>query len=241
MSFIRSCIFNVGYFILTISYGSISIFVWLFPPLLRHKIISSWTSVVIQWLRLSCGVRYQVLGKANLATDAKPIVVLSKHQSAWETLFLQSLFWPAATILKKELLNIPFFGWGLRAMNPIGIDRSNPREALRQVKREGVQRIQAGLNLILFPEGTRMAPGEKGTYARSGADIAINAQVDIVPIALNAARCWPSNSFTKYPGLITVSIGPRINTTDKTNREVMQEVETWIEGEMGKIENLPKE
>lgn len=235
MSFIRSCIFGIGYFVLTISYGTISLFTWVLPPLLRHKIVASWTTVVIYWLRFSCGVHYQILGRDNIDSVTKPTVILSKHQSAWETLFLQTLFWPASTILKKELLNIPFFGWGLRALNPIGIDRSNPREALKQVKREGIKRISSGLNLILFPEGTRMAPGERGTYARSGADIASNANVDILPVALNAAKCWPSNRFMKYPGLITVSVGPKIETANKNNKEIMQEVETWIESEMEKM------
>ncbi len=237
MFFIRSCIFGIGYFLLTVSYGTVSLLTWLLPPLVRHKVVTSWTTVVIYWLRFSCGVRYQVLGKENIDNVKTPCVVLSKHQSAWETLFLQTLFWPASTILKKELLNIPFFGWGLRALNPIAIDRSNPREALRQVKREGTIRLEKGLNLILFPEGTRMAPGEKGTYARSGADIASGAEADILPVALDAAKCWPSNRFVKYPGLITVSVGPKIETRNKSNKEIMQEVETWIESEMLKLQD----
>ncbi len=239
LSYIRSSIFSVGYFILTVSYGTLSVLTWVLPSLLRHRIIASWTTVVIHWLCISCGVRYQVLGKENLSpNDAKDVahVVLSKHQSAWETLFLQSLFWPAATVLKKELLRIPFFGWGLIALRPIAIDRSNPREALRQVKQKGLNRLASGLNIILFPEGTRMAPGERGTYARSGADIAISAGVSILPIALNAAHCWPSNQFLKKPGLVTVSIGPKISTEGKRSKEVMKEVEDWIETEMEKID-----
>lgn len=202
----------------------------------RHRIIASWTTIVIFWLRLVCGVRYQVLGKENLATIAKPAVVLSKHQSAWETLYLQSLFWPASTVLKKELLKIPFFGWGLRALRPIAIDRSNPKQALKDVKTKGLNRLENGLNVILFPEGTRMAAGERGTYARSGADIAIKSERDILPVALNAARCWPSNSFLKYPGLITVSIGPIIPSSEKTSKELMKDVEDWIEAEMQRID-----
>ncbi len=236
MVFLRSLIFFLGYFVLTVSYGTVSLLTWLLPPLVRHKIVSSWTTVVIVWLRIACGVRYEVIGREHIAAAKSPTVILSKHQSAWETLYLQSLFWPAATVLKKELLAIPFFGWGLRAMNPIAIDRSNPREALRQVKEKGLQRLQRGLNLILFPEGTRMAPGQRGTYARSGADIASKAHKDIIPVALNAAKCWPSKSFAKYPGLVTVSIGPLIKTEGRSSKEIMREVERWIETEMARIE-----
>lgn len=235
MPFFRSTIFSIGYFILTVSYGTLSLLTWLLPFLIRHRIIASWTTVVIVWLRIACGVRYQVIGSEKITDRNKTYVILSKHQSAWETLFLQSLFWPASTVLKLELLNIPFFGWGLRALKPIAIDRSNPRIALRQVKEKGLQRLDEGLNIILFPEGTRMAPGEKGTYARSGADIAISAGVEIIPIALNAAHCWPSKSYTKYPGLVTVSLGPLIQTEGKRSKDVMKEVEEWIEAEMKKI------
>lgn len=236
MLFIRSSIFAIGYFVLTVSYGTLSLFLWLSPPLVRHKIISTWTTVVIVWLKISCNIRYQVLGREHLTEDIQPAVVLAKHQSAWETLFLQGLFWPASTVLKKELLRIPFFGWGLIAMNPIAINRSNPREALRQVKSKGIARIENNFNIILFPEGTRTAPGEKGTYARSGADIASSADVDILPVAVNSGRCWPSNSFMKYPGMVTVSIGPKIETKEKTNKQIMEEVETWIENEMQNID-----
>lgn len=233
MAFLRSVVFFIGYTLITISYGTGALFSWLLPPLLRHKIISSWTVVVIGWLRFCCGVRYQVNGVENITGVARPFVVLSKHQSTWETLYLQTLFWPSATVLKKELLKIPFFGWGLRALDPIAIDRSNPRDALRQVKAESIECMQRGLNIILFPEGTRMAPGQRGVYARSGADIAKSTNVAIVPIAIhNAALCWPAKQFTKYPGLITVSVGPVISTQDRSSKEIMAEVEAWIEGEM---------
>lgn len=238
MNFIRSSIFSIGYFILTISYGTLSVLCWLLPSMLRHKIVASWTTVVIYWLRIICGVRFKVLGREHIESVKKPMVVLSKHQSAWETLFLQSLFWPASTVLKRELLNIPFFGWGLRALRPIAIDRSNPREALKQVKTKGIHRLENGLNVILFPEGTRMAAGERGTYARSGADIALNTNSLILPVALNAARCWPSRSFVKYPGEITVSVGPAINTEGKNSKAIMKEVEEWIEAEMLRIDTV---
>lgn len=235
IAFLRTCIFSAGYTVFTLSYGAASVLSWLFPAMVRHRFIASWTTLIVVWLRLVCGVRYQLLGKEHLEKVKQPVVVLSKHQSTWETFYLQSLFWPASTVLKRELLRIPFFGWGLRAMQPIAIDRDNPRGALRQVKTTGIKRIQDGLNVILFPEGTRTNPGEKRPYARSGAEIALNAEVDIIPVALNATVCWPSKSFIKYPGLVTIVIGPPISVEGKTSKVIMKEVEDWIEGEM---ENL---
>lgn len=237
MVFTRSLMFTFGYFILTVSYGTLSVFTWLLPPRIRHRTISSWTRAVIVWLRISCGVRYQLIGQEHIRDISFPAMILSKHQSAWETLYLQGIFWPAATVLKQELLRIPFFGWGLRAMSPIAIDRSHPRKALKQVKEMGATRLSQGFNVILFPEGTRMPPGEKGVYARSGADIAATTNAPIIPIALNAARCWPSGSFRKYPGLITVSVGPMIHSQGKRSKEIMAEVEDWIETETKRLES----
>lgn len=236
MSLLRSFIFYLGYWMLTILYGSTTLFVWLLPSLVGHKFITTWTSIIVWWLKLVCGVRYQVIGQENIPKQ-QGFVVLSKHQSAWETLFLQTLFWPATTILKKELLNIPFFGWGLRVLKPVAIDRSNPKVALKQVKTQGAQRLQEGLNIILFPEGTRIPVGEKGTYARSGADIASTAGVPIIPVAVNAGHFWPPKKFAKRPGMVTVSIGPAIVTQDRSSKELMQEVERWIETEMQSIES----
>lgn len=233
---LRSALFFLGYSISTIIYGTCALVVWVLPPLMRHRFYISWCWFIIYWLRFCCGVRFKIIGQEHLHQGDGPKVVLSKHQSAWETLMLQGLCWPCSTILKKELLNIPFFGWGLRCLQPIAIDRSNPRDALKQVKLQGIARLQDNLNLLLFPEGTRMAPGERGKYARSGTDIAINAGVDIVPVAVNAGHCWPINDWRRYPGLITVAIGEPIATEGRTSRELIEEVEQWIEGELVKIE-----
>lgn len=149
---------------------------------------------------------------------------------------LQGLCWPCSTILKKELLNIPFFGWGLRCLQPVAIDRSNPREALKQVKVQGMARLQNNLNLLLFPEGTRVAPGERGKYARSGTDIAVTAGVDVIPVAVNAGHCWPIKDWRRYPGLVTVVIGEPLPTKGRTSRELIEHVEQWIESELVKIE-----
>jgi 1-acyl-sn-glycerol-3-phosphate acyltransferase len=228
----RSAIFNVVYFSTGILYGMTSIFIFFLPPIVRHRYLVSWCWLMIRWLRLSCGVKFKIIGHENLVKTKSPKVILSKHQSTWETLALQYLCCPASTILKRELLKIPFFGWGLRLLQPIGIDRDNPREALKQVKSEGVDRLQKGLNLLLYPEGTRMAPGERGKYARSGADIALEAGADIIPVAVNAGYCWPAKGIRIYPGEVTLIFGEPIVAAGRNSKELITQVEDWIENQL---------
>ena len=236
--YLRSAVFFCGYVLFTVSYGFSIPFIALLPNRPKHYLAISWCWVIISWLRLTCGVRYRVLGREHLERNPLPNVVLAKHQSSWETLKLQSIFFPCTTVLKRELYHIPIFGWGLRFLRPIAIDRKKPREAIKIVKAEGIKKLQAGLNLLLFPEGTRVAPGQKGNYARSGADIAKDAGVNIVPVAVDSGKCWPAKGFLKHPGLITVKIGEPISTLNKSSRELIEDVEAWIENEMRQLESL---
>ncbi len=226
------------YYLVNIPYaaicGCLGVILLVSPYRFRYWVVTSWNRVSVSWMRFICGVDYKILGADNVPEG--PYVVLAKHQSDWETLFLQYYFAPLSTILKKELLHIPFFGWGLACLKPIAIDRSNPREAIKQLKRLGLQRIQEGNNVLVFPEGTRVAVGEAGNYARGGADIAVSAGVPIIPVAHNAGECCPRRSYMKHAGLITVSIGKPIETEGKTSRELTQEVKDWIENE---IANMP--
>ena len=232
---LRSTLFAIGYISTGFLYGFLSLFIWFLPPLVRHRILISWCWLTVKWVRLMCNVRYEIIGLENVHKIPGPKMVLSKHQSTWETLALQHLCFPASTILKRELLNIPFFGWGLRCLQPIGIDRENPRDALRQVKVQGVQRLQSGLNVLLFPEGTRVAAGTRGKYARSGAEIAIEAGAPIVPVAANSGYCWPAKSWMRYPGVITVVFGEPIDPAGRTSRDLMTQVENWIEAEQERL------
>lgn len=229
MPYLRSGIFSTLYFCTGILYGLLSVMLLVLPIRPRHKIIISWTRLSVILLRWICGVKYELKGAENLHKVAWPVVIMAKHQSTWETLFLQGLFWPASTVLKKELIQLPFFGWGLRALVPIAIDRSNPREALRAVKEKGLNRLKHQYNVLLFPEGTRIPLGQKGKYARSGADIAIESGVSVIPIAHNAGRFWPTGEFVKKPGTITVVVGEPISPEGKTSKEIIQQVENWIE------------
>ena len=234
---LRATVFTVGYFVSGIIYGTLSLLTWVLPAKLRHRIIIYWTYFGIFWLRITCGVKHKLIGVENIKQISGPVVVMSKHQSTWETLYLQGLFFPACTILKRELMRIPFFGWGLWGLNAIGIDRANPRLALKQVKEGSIDRISRGYNIIVFPEGTRIPTGARGKYARSGADIAINNNVSIVPVAVNSGYFWPPKKFNKVPGEISVVVGPKISPENKTSRELSEEVENWIENQMSVLAN----
>ena len=235
MLYFRSFLFLVGHAITGIIAGLVAVIIWpIMPYAWRWRIVTCWNRFVMFWLRVCCGIRFTIIGVRH--KDKYPCVVLSKHQSTWETMFLQYYFGPVSTILKKELLRIPFFGWGLASIRSIAIDRSNPIQALKDVKNKGIERIKQGINLLIFPEGTRIPLGTVGNYARSGADIAVSAGVPIVAIAHNAAECWPHKQFLKYPGTITVVISEPIITEGKDRKELTEYVKNWIENE---IKNMP--
>jgi 1-acyl-sn-glycerol-3-phosphate acyltransferase len=170
-----------------------------------------------------------VEGREHL--PAKPAVILAKHQSAWETLAFQEIFPPQVLVLKKELLWIPFFGWGLALMSPIAIDRANGRAALRDIARRGRERLAQGFWVVIFPEGTRVRVGEKRAYRQGGAWLAAQCGVPVVPVAHNAGRLWPRNAFLKRPGNITVRIGPPIPTSGRDAKQISADAEAWIERE----------
>jgi 1-acyl-sn-glycerol-3-phosphate acyltransferase len=235
LTWLRSALFSLGYIPSTVLYGSLSLLLRLLPARVCHRIIVTWCQFNVFWLRITVGARYRIIGAEHLKERTGPVVILSKHQSTWETLLLQFLFFPAITVAKRELLTVPFFGWGLQGLQCIAIDRDNPREALKQVKAAGLSHLQRGNNLLLFPEGTRVPLGSRGKYARSGADIAIEAGVPLIPVALNSAKCWPTKQLRKYPGLISVVIGAPINTQGRNSKELIEEVETWIEGQLEAI------
>ena len=229
----RSILFTIVWLLTGIIAGCVSILAFPLPYLARYRIVMLWNRFVIWWVTLSCGIHFTIIGERNYPSE--PYVVLSNHQSAWETIFLQYYFGPISTILKRELLRIPFFGWGLAMLRPIPIDRGSPINALRKVKALGKSRLASGYNVLVFPEGTRIPFGSIGTYARSGADIACSAEVPIVPVAHNAGKYWPKNGLLKLPGTITVVIGKPIPTVGRSSREVTKEVKNWVESEVAKM------
>lgn len=233
---IRLVIFYLG-FALTIVWISTTgiIFLGFSSYRIRTKYILLWNRYVIWSARWICGLRYEVIGSENLP-DTTPYVALSKHQSQWETYFLQYYLAPVAVVLKRELLNVPFFGWGLRLTNPIAIDRSSPKQALKQTQEQGKALLEDNISVLIFPEGTRTKGHASVKYARSGANIAIAAGVPVVPIALNAGEFWPADTILKYPGKITVSIGKPISTTELSSREITEQARVWIEDQVQLME-----
>ncbi len=234
MIYFRSFLFSVIHGITGIAAGIIAVIIWpIFPYSWRWRVVTSWNRFVMMWLWLCCGIRVKIIGKRHF--DRYPCVILSKHQSTWETMFLQYYFGPVATILKKELLRIPFFGWGLASIRSIPIDRQSPIQALKDVKSKGLERLRDGINLLVFPEGTRVPLDTAGNYARSGADIAVSAGVPIIAVAHNAAECWPNKQFLKYPGTITVVLSEPIETQGKDRKQLTEEVKAWIEQQISQL------
>jgi 1-acyl-sn-glycerol-3-phosphate acyltransferase len=191
----------------------------------------------IQWgVENLLGIRPKVIGLENMPQE--PCVILSKHQSAWETMTLQDYVPKGAYcvfVLKKELLSVPFIGWGLAAMKMISIDRKAGKDALDQVVQQGRERLQQGFYVIVFPEGTRVAPGQKKRYKPGGAYLATHVGCKVVPIAHNAGELWPRQAFLKKSGTVTVSIGPAFDASGMTENEVNQRAEAWIEAEMRRL------
>lgn len=236
---VRSLLFTLGYIVATVVWGSLGVLTgWLLPYRARFiYIIVIWTGIVLFWLRLTCGIRHRIEGAGQLPDE--PCVVLARHESTWETLFLQGLLTPQATVIKRELLNIPFFGWAFRLLRPIAINREDGRKALRDLIRIGRERLQSGAWVILFPEGTRMAPGEVGRFQRGGAALASAAGCPVVVIAHDAGRYWPARRFLKRPGTIQVRISPPIATEGRSTAAVNAEAEQWLRDTMAELYAQP--
>jgi len=229
--FLRSLIFTIVMVLSTVLWSLVCFLAAPLPYRQRFFITSRWNVFIIWCLRVICGIRYEVRGRENLP-DAQAIV-LSKHQSAWETIFLlPNMPRPLVFVFKKEILYIPFFGWAMALLRMIPIDRKQGKNAFQEVVRHGKRRLAQGLWIIMFPEGTRIPVGKAGKYKSGGTRLAIETGSVVVPIAHNSGECWPKNSFIKRPGLVTVSIGKPISPEGQTPDGMMQQVENWIESEM---------
>lgn len=229
--FLRSLLFTVVMVLATVIWVWVCMLAAPLPYNKRFWVTSRWNVFVIWCAKVICGIHYKFKGYDN-QPDA-PAIVLSKHQSAWETIFLlPSLARPLVYVFKKEILYIPFFGWGMALLRMIPIDRSQGKNAFKHVVSQGKRRLADGQWIIMFPEGTRIPVGQKGKYKSGGTRLAIETNTVVVPIAHNSGECWPKNSFLKRPGIITVSIGKPISPDGHTADSMMEEVENWIESEM---------
>jgi 1-acyl-sn-glycerol-3-phosphate acyltransferase len=233
LTMLRSTVYSLLQIIITPLYFLIILAAFPLPPIKRYRITSGWAHIMLFLLRLICGIRYQIIGAEHIPTA--PSIILSKHQSAWETLAFQQIFPAQVWVLKKELLRVPFFGWGLALTSPIAIDRSSRKAALKQIVEQGKDRLRQGFWIVIFPEGTRIAPGKKGKYGIGGAWLATHTGVPVVPVAHNAGEFWGRNSFLKLPGTITVSIGEPIDPAGMEPGDLNSRVESWIEAETSRI------
>lgn len=239
MLFCRALMFYTGMTLATMIFSPVSIIIYPLPFTVRYAFVSRWALFNLWWLKITCGLSHNIEGKENIpATSA---IIMCKHQSAWETLALQQIFPAQSWILKRELLWIPIYGWGLATLRPIAIDRGSAVKSLRQIVDQGCKRLAQGIWVVVFPEGTRVAPGQRKKYLPGGGLLAEKSGCPVVPIAHNSGYFWPRNSFIKYPGVIHMVIGPQINAKGKTASEITTEVEDWIESTSEKLpvpENL---
>ena len=233
MVFVRSLIFLLLKILITPLFALIAILSFPFKPITRYRMISGWALIVLWLLRVLCGIRMEVRGAENIPKE--PCIVMCKHQSAWETIALQKVFPPQVWVLKRELLWLPFFGWGLAMTSPIAIKRSDGREAMKQLLKQGKNRLEMGFCVVIFPEGTRIPYGQRSKYKIGGALLAASSGAPAVPVAHNAGKLWGRNSFLKRPGVITMSIGVPLETAGLKADEINQRVETWIEAEVERL------
>lgn len=231
---IRSVLFFIFFILSVLGYGIIlSVARVLFPLRIRYHMVAAFVRAMVWLLKITCRVNYAIEGLENIPTDRNGIM-MSKHQSMWETLFLPGLFHDATIILKRELLWVPFFGWGLASVNPIAINRNQKTSAMEQILEKGKTCLDEGRWILIFPEGTRIAPGKIGKYKMGGARLAVHAGCPIIPIAHNAGRYWPKRQFIKKPGTIRVIVGPAIESVHRKPEEVLADVKNWIEGTIEK-------
>jgi 1-acyl-sn-glycerol-3-phosphate acyltransferase len=227
MTLLRSSLFALALVLVTVPYATLCLATIPLPRMARYRFISGWSWIILFLARRILGIDWRVEGREHL--PARPAVILAKHQSAWETIAFQQIFPPQVHVLKRELLWIPFFGWGLALMSPIAIDRSRGVAALRSIARRGRERLAQGFWVIVFPEGTRVAPGQRRPYQLGGAWLAAASGAPVVPVAHNAGLVWPRNAFVKRPGTVTVRIGRPIETENRDPKDINTLAEQWIE------------
>lgn len=227
----RATVFWIGSAISTVLAGLLLPLGWGLPAKYRYPATTLWNRFNRWWLEVTCGVKYQVLGRENIPADGA-FIVMSNHQSTWETfalpvIFPQQLSW----VLKRELLKIPFFGWGLRLLRPIAIDRSAGKAAVKQISHQGKALLTEGISIVIFPEGTRVDPDTNVPFKIGGAILASHSGFPVLPVAHNAGKSWKRHSWIKLPGTITVSIGPAFATKGMKADAINQQAQAWIEAE----------
>lgn len=235
--FLRSLSFSLGMIVSAVIWAPV---VMLAAPLAyerRYRLAQQWARFIIGWAEKTCGIGHRINGLERLPSG--PAIILAKHQSTWETLFLFGLLPPQAWVVKRELLRIPFFGWALALLDPIAIERKASSRAFKQVMKQGKEHLHKGHWVVIFPEGTRVAPGARVRYGQAGAKLAVDTGYPVVPIAHNAGEFWPRRGFLKHPGIIEVVIGPVMESRNRSAQQLTALVEDWIETTMQTIGITP--
>ena len=236
-SAVRSLVFLLFQTVVTPLYAVTMVLLFWIPRVPMYNIAKSWCRVNLVGARVICGIRWEVRGLENIPADtrAHPHIVMSKHSSTWETLALNLYFPPLAFVAKKELLSIPFFGWGFRLASPITIDRKAGVDAMDQIVSQGRERFTQGFWIVIYPEGTRIRAGTRAKYKTGGARLAIAMNVPVIPVAHNAGYLWPKGIFGKRPGVVSMTIGAPISPAGKDTATLSQEIEAWIEAEVARL------
>lgn len=225
MLFLRSLLYFLGSTLVLSFLVALALSLFFLPVKYRYGILSRWSIFCMWWLKITLNIKFNVIGKENIPNEAS--VIVSNHQSTWETLGFQTIFPHQTWVLKQELQWIPIFGWGLSLLKPITIDRGEKLKAIKKVIKQGSARIKEGIYVVVFPEGTRQPYQQLGDYQSGGMAIAKKTGCDIIPVYHNAGKLWPKGSFIKQPGTITVVIGVAIKPTGKNASTLTKEVREW--------------
>lgn len=234
--YLRSLVFWIVFAFIILIFTTLLVLSFPFPLEKRFVLTRAWSRSVLWWLQITCNLRYEITGTENIPDT--PGIIFSKHQSTWETTSLNLWFAAQSWVVKRELLWVPVFGWAVFMMDPIALNRGAGKKAVDQLVRQGLERLEKGRWIIIFPEGTRIAPGKTGRYRIGGAILAERTGYPVTPIAHNAGEYWPRRKFIKRPGVIQVRIGPSIETKNKSAPVILAEAKQWIETEMAAITTL---
>jgi 1-acyl-sn-glycerol-3-phosphate acyltransferase len=232
MMIFRNFLFYLGIMPTAFLVSILALLFFYLPYRFRYPLITSWSHFFIFWAKVTCGLKYKVTGRENIPSENA--IVVANHQSTWETIFFQVLLPPQCWVLKKELLYIPCFGWGLAMLEPIAIKRAE-LNSIKTLLKEGIKRLRAGRWIVVFPEGTRVAVGESQRFSRTAAALAHASKKPVLPIAHNAGEFWPRGMMIQKPGTIQVAIGPVIDPKGKSATEINDLAEQWIKNTMEDI------
>ncbi len=234
--FVRSFVFYVGFYVSIFSHSALCVIVCPFLSVKRRFVfVTRVTRFIAWWLRITCKINVNVKGAKNIIKD-QTYIIMCNHQSAWETFFLQTLFSPLSTVLKEELMRIPLFGWALRFLKPIAIDRDQKFKSLKKLISQGKNRLEEGISVLIFPEGTFYSKVVPGEYLKGSAALASSTRYPILPIVHNSGEHWPPDKLLKIPGTIQIVIGPVIHSENNSIDKIQKKAVSWINEAVKKID-----